>query len=84
VSAQPLRGFTFVITGTLAGMTRDQAKERLEAFGAKVAGSVSKNTSYLVAGADAGSKLRKAEELGVKVLDEAALLAMLDSGKPQT
>ncbi|MBA4267187.1 MAG: hypothetical protein C0453_19085, partial [Comamonadaceae bacterium] len=58
--------------------SREQAKERLEAAGAKVAGSVSKKTSYVVAGTEAGSKLDKAVELGVPVLDEAGMLAMLD------
>ena len=66
-----------VLTGTLPTMGRDQAKDLLEAAGAKVAGSVSKKTSYVVAGADAGSKLAKAEELGVPVLDEDGLLALL-------
>jgi DNA ligase (NAD+) len=75
--AQPLAGQTFVLTGTLQSMSRDQAKERLQALGAKVAGSVSKKTDYVVAGAEAGSKLTKAQELGVPVLDEAALVEML-------
>lgn len=75
--AQILAGMTVVLTGTLPTLTRDAAKDMLEAAGAKVAGSVSKKTSYVVAGADAGSKLAKAEELGVKVLDEAGMLALL-------
>ena len=72
-----LAGKTIVLTGTLPTMSRDDAKDRLEAAGAKVAGSVSKKTSYVVAGADAGSKLIKAQELGVPVLDEAAMLSLL-------
>jgi DNA ligase (NAD+) len=75
----PLVGQTFVITGTLPNLSRDQAKDLLEAAGAKVAGSVSKKTHYLVAGAEAGSKLDKAKELGVAILDEAALMALLSS-----
>jgi DNA ligase (NAD+) len=74
---QPLAGKTFVLTGTFPTLSRDQAKDLLEAAGAKVAGSVSKKTSYVVAGAEAGSKLDKAQELGVPVLDEAAMLEML-------
>ncbi|MNT25514.1 DNA ligase [compost metagenome] len=70
-----------VLTGTLPTMGRDEAKDLLEAAGAKVAGSVSKKTSYVVAGADAGSKLAKAEELGVPVLDEAGLLQLLKTGQ---
>jgi DNA ligase (NAD+) len=73
----PLEGKTFVITGTLDSMSRDEASDRIVALGGKVSGSVSKKTSYLVVGADAGSKLRKAQELGVEILDEAALLKLL-------
>ncbi|WP_288589776.1 MULTISPECIES: NAD-dependent DNA ligase LigA [Marinobacter] len=74
---QPLNGQTWVLTGTLSGMTRDQAKEKLEQLGAKVAGSVSKKTACVVAGEAAGSKLAKAEQLGVPVLDEAGLANLL-------
>ena len=73
----PLSGKTFVITGTLPNLSRDEAKEQVEAAGGKVAGSVSKKTDYVVAGADAGSKLVKAQALGVVVIDEAALLVLL-------
>ncbi len=71
-------GKTVVLTGTLQSMSRDEAKEKLEQRGAKVAGSVSKKTDFVVAGAEAGSKLDKANELGVRVLDEPAFLAMLN------
>lgn len=74
---QILAGKTVVLTGTMPTMGRDEAKELLEAAGAKVSGSVSKKTSYVVAGAEAGSKLTKAQELGVPVLDEAGMLALL-------
>ena len=73
----PLTGKTFVLTGTLPSMGRDEAKDLLEAAGAKVSGSVSKKTSYVVAGEEAGSKLDKARELGVPVIDEAAMRALL-------
>jgi DNA ligase (NAD+) len=76
-----LSGKTFVLTGTLPTLSRDQAKELLEAAGAKVAGSVSQKTSFVVAGSEAGSKLDKATELGIPILDEATLLLMLDVGK---
>jgi DNA ligase (NAD+) len=78
----PLAGLTFVITGTLAGRQRDAAEDALRELGAKVSGSVSKKTSYLVVGADAGSKLAKAQSLGVKVLDEAALERILETKRP--
>ncbi|BCV32260.1 DNA ligase [Shewanella algae] len=74
---QPLKGQTWVLTGTLSQMSRTDAKAQLEALGAKVSGSVSKKTDCVVAGEAAGSKLTKANELGVKVLDEAGLLALL-------
>jgi DNA ligase (NAD+) len=79
--ALPLAGLSVVLTGTLPTLTRDEAKALLEAAGAKVAGSVSKKTAYVVAGEEAGSKLDKARELGVPVLDEAGLLALLGAGR---
>ncbi|MBP6220444.1 MAG: NAD-dependent DNA ligase LigA [Limnohabitans sp.] len=78
----PLAGITVVLTGTLQSMGRDEAKEKLEALGAKVAGSVSKKTHYVVAGAEAGSKLDKAQQLGVPVLDDAGLAVLLTGKKP--
>ena len=75
----PLAGQTVVLTGGLSSLTRDEARDKLEALGAKVAGSVSKKTSFVVAGEAAGSKLEKAEALGVEVWDEAKLLALLKS-----
>jgi DNA ligase (NAD+) len=72
-----LAGQIAVLTGTLASLTRDAAKEKLEALGAKVAGSVSKKTSFVVAGSEAGSKLDKARELGIEIWDEARLLEFL-------
>ncbi|MEY8678335.1 NAD-dependent DNA ligase LigA [Granulimonas faecalis] len=79
---QTLAGLTFVLTGSLQGMTRDEAGAALKALGAKVSGSVSKRTSYVVAGEAAGSKLAKAESLGVPVLDQAALERVLETGEP--
>jgi DNA ligase (NAD+) len=78
-AALPLANLTFVITGTLAGLQREAAEDALRALGAKVSGSVSKKTSFLVVGADAGSKLAKAQSLGVRILDEAALEQILKS-----
>jgi len=78
----PLAGITVVLTGTLQSMGRDEAKEKLEALGAKVAGSVSKKTHYVVAGAEAGSKLDKALALAVPVLDDAGLAVLLTGEKP--
>ncbi|MBT9501367.1 MAG: NAD-dependent DNA ligase LigA [Burkholderiaceae bacterium] len=75
---RPLLGKTLVLTGTLPSLSRDAAKDMIEAAGGKVSGSVSKKTHYVVAGEEAGSKLDKARELGLVVLDEAALLALLD------
>ena len=78
--APSLEGLTFVLTGTLEGYTREEAQAELESRGAKVAGSVSKKTSYVVAGENPGSKLAKAESLGVEVLDEGGLAEMLEQG----
>jgi DNA ligase (NAD+) len=77
-TAGPFAGKIVVLTGTLSAMTRDEAKERIEAAGGRVTGSVSKKTDFVVAGSDAGSKLDRARELGIEVLDEARLRAMLE------
>jgi DNA ligase (NAD+) len=82
VEELPLAGCTFVITGTLERASRDELKEQLEALGAKVSGSVSAKTTALIAGAEAGSKLDKAKEKGVPVLDEAALDRLLAGERP--
>jgi len=79
----PLAGKTFVLTGTLSSLSRDEAKARLEELGAKVTGSVSRKTDYVVAGSDPGGKLSKARELNVPQLDEAGLRALLDGKTPQ-
>jgi DNA ligase (NAD+) len=76
-SGGPLAGKNFVLTGTLPNLAREEAKARIESAGGKVTGSVSKKTDYVVAGEEAGSKLDKANELGIAVVDEAKLLAML-------
>lgn len=78
-SGGPLAGLTFVLTGTLPTLSRDEAKEKIEAAGGKVSGSVSKKTSYIVAGEEAGSKLDKAKEFNIPILDEAGLLAKVQS-----
>ncbi len=82
VRSAQLAGLTFVLTGTLPTLKRDQAKAKIEAAGGKTSGSVSKKTSYVVAGEEAGSKLDKARELQVPVLDEAGLMALLEGAPP--
>ena len=77
---QPLAGLTVVVTGSLAGFTRDGAKEAIVSRGGKAAGSVSKQTDYVVIGENAGSKADKAEQLGVKILDEDGFVALLEGG----
>jgi DNA ligase (NAD+) len=79
-AAGPLAGHSVVLTGTLPTLTRDEARALLEAAGAKVAGSVSKKTRFVVAGSDAGTKLDKARELGIEIIDEAGLHALLGDG----
>jgi DNA ligase (NAD+) len=76
-ASQPLQGKTFVLTGTLESMTREEARERIENLGGKVTGSVSAKTDYLVVGSDPGSKLRKAQQLDVAVLDEERFFQIL-------
>jgi DNA ligase (NAD+) len=78
---QPLLGKTFVITGTLEAMSREDAQREIESRGGKVTSSVSKKTDYLVVGAEAGSKLEKARALGVQTLDEPAFLQLIMWGK---
>ncbi len=72
-----LEGLTFVLTGTLPTLSREEAKEKIEAAGGKVSGSVSKKTNYVVAGEEAGSKLDKAQQLSIPILDENGLLELL-------
>jgi DNA ligase (NAD+) len=76
--ADNFASLTFVLTGTLPTMTRDEASELIRERGGKVSGSVSKKTSYVLAGEDAGSKLTRAKELGITVIDEPTFIAMLD------
>jgi DNA ligase (NAD+) len=83
VTTSTLEGLTFVLTGTLPNLTRELAKEKIESAGGRVSGSVSKKTDYVVAGEEAGSKLDKANSLGVAVLDEVGLLKLLETGPPK-
>ena len=76
-AAKPLNGKTFVLTGTLPTMSREEAKEKIEALGGKVSGSISKKTDYVVVGADPGSKYDKAVSLGISILNEEGLLELL-------
>jgi DNA ligase (NAD+) len=78
--AGKLVGKTFVVTGTLPNLSRDQAKALIEAEGGKAAGSVSKKTDYVVAGAEPGSKFTKAQELGIRILDETTFLDLVEHG----
>ncbi|MDA7560015.1 NAD-dependent DNA ligase LigA, partial [bacterium] len=77
-SEHPLSGSSWVLTGTLPNFSRQQATEKIEAIGGKVTGSVSKKTSFVLAGESAGSKLQKAQKLGVQIVDEAGFTALLD------
>ena len=77
--AQPLAGLTFVLTGTLPTLKREEAAALIEQHGGKTAGSVSKKTSIVLAGEDAGSKLTKAQQLGVRIIDEEAFMQMLEA-----
>lgn len=83
VRTTQLAGLTFVLTGTFPTLSREEAKEKIEAAGGKVSGSVSKKTNYVVAGEEAGSKLAKAQELKIPVIDEAGLLALINSGSSE-
>ena len=79
---QPLSGRSFVLTGSLSSMTRSEAKKKLEALGARVTGSVSKSTSAVIVGAEPGSKLDRARELGIEILDEDGLSRLLQEHRP--